>query len=397
MVETLKQKVKKFPDSPGVYLMKNGVGDVIYVGKAVSLRERVRSYFSANLPIKTIRQMEQVSDIEYIKTDSGIEALLLEPKLVKKYSPKYNIDLKDDKSRTYIYFSHESFSRISILRETQLHELKEKNPLIYGPFQSAGQIGQALEQIRKIVPFRSCKVIPKKRCLYGYLGLCEMPCEDRISEKDYRKRIRQVRDFFEGKKSRVILGLRKELKLASKMLAFEVAAKIRDRIFAIEHLRQIFALKNTVNGTIFQRIEGYDISNISGEYATGSMVVFINGESEKSEYRKFRIKSVSGANDIAMIKEVLRRRFKNDWERPDLILIDGGRGQVSAVVEILKELKLDVPVVGLAKGPDRKKDELITSQISPRDEIQVFKQVRDEAHRFAKGYYQKLHGKKLLN
>ena len=377
--------------------MKNQVGRIIYVGKAISLRERVRSYYGVNLPIKTIRQMEQVGDIEYIETDSGIEALLLESKLVKKYSPKYNIDLKDDKSRAYVHFSHEPFSRISILRETELHELKEKNSLIYGPFQSAGQVGQALEQIRKIVPFRSCRVMPKKRCLYGYLGLCEMPCEQQISESDYKKRIRQVRDFFEGKKSRVISGLKKELKLASRMLAFERAAKTRDRIFAIEHLRQMFAIKETINETVFHRIEGYDISNISGLYATGSMVVFLNGESEKSEYRKFKIKSVKGANDVAMVNEVLRRRFKNDWDKPDLILIDGGRGQVGAAVDVLKKLELNIPVVGLAKGPDRKKDELITSQILPRNEIKVFKQVRDEAHRFARGYYQKLHRKKLIN
>lgn len=424
MNKTLIQKIKNFPDSPGVYSMKDATGKIIYIGKAVSLRERVRSYFyqtspkakrvtprsptcpsklqrsgkgevgwNPNLSIKTIRQMEQVGDIEYIETDSEIEALLLESKLVKKYSPKYNIDLKDDKSRAYVHFSRENYSRISILRETELHELKEKNPLIYGPFQSAGQVRQALEQIRKIIPFRSCKVLPKKRCLYGYLGLCEMPCEDKISETDYRKRIRQVRDFFEGKKSRVLSSLKKEMKLAAKNHAFEEAAKTRDRIFAIEHLRQMFAIKETINETVFRRIEGYDISNISGLYATGSMVVFLNGESEKSEYRKFKIKSVVGVNDVAMIKEVLRRRFINDWDKPDLILIDGGRGQVSAAVAVLKGLNLNIPIVGLAKGPDRKKDELITSQILPRNEIKVFKQIRDEAHRFAKNYYSKLHRK----
>jgi len=393
----LKNKITNFPSKPGVYLMKDTAGKIVYVGKAVSLKERVRSYFQKNLPIKTIRQMEQVCDIEYIETDSEIEALLLESKLVKKYSPKYNIDLKDDKSRAYVHFSRENYSRISILRETQLHELKEKNPLIYGPFQSAGQVRQALEQIRKIIPYRSCKVMPKKRCLYGYLGLCEMPCEQRIDEEGYRKRIRQVRDFFEGKKSRVISSLKNEMKLAAKSHAFESAAKIRDRIFAIEHLSQVFAIQDSSSETVFTRIEGYDISNISGVYATGSMVVFINGESEKSEYRKFKIKTVQGANDTAMMREVIRRRFRNTWDKPDLILIDGGRGQVGVAVKILKDLKLGIPVVGLAKGPDRKKDELITSQVLPRSEIKVFKQVRDEAHRFAKGYYQKLHRKKLVS
>lgn len=390
----LKDTIKSFPESPGVYLMKNIKGEIIYIGKATSLKHRVSSYFQKDLPHKTQRQMSEVSSIDFQETDSTVEAILLESRLIKKYSPIYNIKEKDDKSRIYVHISKEEYPRLYTLRETDLIQIKEKNPILYGPFLSASSLESALELIRKIIPFRSCKKLPKKKCLYGYIGLCSAPCEKNISKEDYRKNIRMVRDFFEGKKGRVVSELNRELKKLSKNQRFEEAAKIRDRIFALEHLKQAFAIKQDIT-TIFNRVEGYDISNISGAFAVGSMVVFIDGMPEKSEYRKFRIKWVKGANDVGMIKEILRRRFKNEWDVPDLILIDGGKGQVGAAVQIIKENNLNIPVVGLAKGPDRKKDEIITSRTLPRGETVLFKQVRDEAHRFAKGYYEKLHRREV--
>lgn len=387
----IKDKIKKFPESSGVYIMKNNPGEIIYIGKATSLKERVRSYFSSYLPDKTRLQMKEVANIEYIETESPLEALILESNLIKKYSPFYNIKEKDDKSRIYVHITREDYPRIHLLRATDLQEIKEKNPILYGPFNSSKSIIEVLELIRKVVPYRSCNVMPKKRCLYGYIGQCEAPCEKLISKKEYKERIRSVRDFFEGRKKRVVQRLNRELKEAAKKLEFERAAKIRDHIFALDHIKQMFVIKNEAKTPLFRRIEGYDVSNISGAYATGSMVVFVDGMSEKSEYRKFKIKSVKGANDVAMLKEVLRRRFKNEWDMPDLILIDGGRGQINGAISVLREIGLDIPVVGLAKGPDRKKDELVTSQTMPRGEIMLFKEVRDEAHRFAKGYYEKLH------
>jgi len=392
---TLRAKINNFPDSPGVYLMRDKNREIIYVGKATSLKERVRSYFSNDLAEKTRRQMLEVTEIEFQETDSALEALLLESALIKRYAPKYNIRERDDKSRIYVHITKEQFPRIELLRETDLHNLS-KSPILYGPFLSAKSVSDALELIRKIVPFRSCRVVPKKKCLYGYIGLCDAPCESKIDELEYKKNIRLVRDFFEGKKARVLSTLKKELNLAAKKLEFERAAKIRDQIYALNHLREMFIISRDTPTTVFNRIEGYDISNISGVYAVGSMVVFIDGTSEKSEYRKFKIKWVKGANDTAMMKEVLIRRFRNDWPHPDLILVDGGRGQVNAATDVLNKLNLKIPVIGLAKGPDRKKDEVITNQVLPRKDIVVFKQVRDEAHRFAKGYYEKLHRKSVL-
>lgn len=388
----LSDKIKNFPTSPGVYLMSSSAGEVLYVGKATSLRERVRSYFGTGLSTKTIRQMEQVADIEYIETDSELEALILESKLIRKFNPKYNIDQKDDKSRIYVNITKENFPRIELVRETDLGKLG-KSPLLYGPFQSTKSLRDALELIRKIIPYRSCKKMPARHCIYGSIGLCDKPCEKQVSQVEYGKSIRRIRDFFEGKKSRVLSGLRRELSVAAKKLDFERAAKLRDQVYALEHLKQMFSISKDNPVTVFHRIEGYDISNIFGEFATGSMVVFQDGVSEKSEYRKFRVNGVRGANDIAMLGEVLRRRFQNDWDLPDLILVDGGRGQVNAAVEVISANNLDIPVIGLAKGPDRKKDELVTSRVLPRQDIVLFKQVRDEAHRFARNYYQKLHRK----
>lgn len=389
----LRDKIKKFPDSPGVYLMRNGEA-IIYIGKATSLKERVRSYFVSNISQKTQKQMSEVTDIEIVETESALEALLLESRLIRKYSPKYNIKEKDDKSRTYVHITKESYPRIETLRETELGRL-DKSPTLYGPFMSAKSLSDVLDLIRKVTPFRSCRQMPKRKCLYGNIGLCSAPCAGQITSSEYKNSVRRVRDFFEGKKSRVLSGLKKDLKKAVKKLEFEDAAKIRDQIFALEHIKQMFVISRDDNSTVFKRVEGYDISNISGEFATGSMVVFIDGISEKSEYRKFKMKWVKGANDIAMLQEVLTRRFRNDWPLPDLILIDGGRGQVNAAAQVIKQSGLNIPIIGLAKGPDRKKDELITSTLLPRKDIALFKQVRDEAHRFAKGYYEKLHRKSL--
>lgn len=397
----LKSPIKKFPDNPGVYLMKNAAGKIIYIGKATSLQERIRSYFDLNLPGKTRTQMLEVANVTYQKTASTLEALLLETALIKKYAPKFNIKERDDKSKLYVHITREDFPRIELLRETDLPKIK-KSEILYGPFLSSKSVSEALELIRKIIPFRSCRVMPKKQCLYGYIGLCDAPCAGEISKEDYKKQISKIRDFFEGKKSRVLASLQKELKLASKKLAYESAAKIRDQIFALEHLKEMFVLHEDKAKPIFSRVEGYDVSNISGAHASGSMVVFIDGVSEKSEYRKFRIRNVHSANDTAMLSEVLERRFKKippagGWPLPELILVDGGRGQVNAAAKVLRKFELDIPVIGLAKGPDRKGDKLITSRTLLRRDIMFFKEVRDEAHRFARGYYEKLHRKSLPN
>jgi len=389
----LNNKTLKIPNFPGVYLMKNKAGEVIYIGKATSLKERLRSYFVKDLPLKTQKQMAEVADIETVATDSAVEALFLESKLIKKHSPKYNSKEKDDKSRIYVYFTKDDFPAIETIRETDLARLKEKKPTLYGPFYSAKSVSDALEIIRKIFPFRTCRKMSKKKCLYGYIGLCSAPCMGEIPKEEYARNVKNIRQFFEGKKAVVIKRLTKECEQASAEMKYELAAKLRDQINSLNHLTRAYIISQDDQPSVFNRIEGYDISNISGAFATGSMVVFSSGVSDKTEYRKFKIKSVKGANDVAMLKEVLSRRFENRhvWARPDLIIVDGGRAQVNVVLAVLKKNKLKIPVIGIAKGSDRKRDEIITSQILPRGEIRLFKKVRDEAHRFARGYYEKLH------
>jgi excinuclease ABC subunit C len=394
-MKNLVEKVKDFPDSPGVYIMRDAKASVIYVGKATSLKERVRSYFAKNLSIKTDVQMRDVIDIEYIECESELEALVLESRMIKKYFPKYNIRENDDKSRAYIYITDEPFGWVKIIRETDLalESIVKKN--LFGPFGSAKIVGEALELIRKIVPFRSCAKMPKKKCLYGHIGLCPAPCESKISPEAYKILIGEVKDFLTGRKKKVLRKLKSELVRYSRLLEYEQAANVRDRIFALEHLKRVYMKSDNII-SIYDRIEGYDISNNSGKFATGSMVVFINGISEKSEYRKFKIKTVEGANDVAMLKEVLRRRLRNKWLKPDLIVVDGGRSQVNAALSVLRSLSIDnIALIGIAKGLDRKKDEIISAQTFPRSEITLLKQVRDEAHRFARGYYRKLHRKNL--
>src|SRR3989339_1353650 len=426
----IKNKIKSFPKTPGVYLMKNKNGEIIYLGKAGSLKARISSYFNRPHDVRIEKLVSEISDIDYQMTPTVIEALVLEANLIKKYLPKYNVREKDDKSFLYLGFSKEVFSRVILLRGHEAEEVKNeklkvksdkqkyKIGKLFGPYTSAGALRTALNILRKIFPFRDCLVFPKRPCLQYQLGHCGAPCADLISQKEYAKNINNLKLFFAGKKEKIIKKLNKEMAVASKKQDFETAGKIRNQIFALNHIRDVAMLrkeeeKNIDYGragakNIFYRIEGYDISNISGTSATGSMVVFLNGEPDKNEYRKFRIKTVVGPNDTAMLREVLSRRLKRavrdsyNWPAPDLILIDGGKGQVNVAEEILKQYKLNIPLVGVAKGYDRKQDRFVYDEknIKLADFIannkNLLLKVRDEAHRFAVGYHKFLRKKSLL-
>ena len=387
-------KIRKFPDTPGVYLMRSKTNDLLYIGKATSLRHRVLSYFQRPQEGRIEVMLGQVANIEIQRTDSVIEALLLENNLIKKYQPKYNVQLKDGKTYLGIFVTDEDWPKVIPARSTQ----KLPKGEFFGPFPSSKEVGEALQILRKLFPFRvSCEPLTKA-CFEYHLGMCPGVCAGKIGLTEYQERIRQLRLFLHGQKKRVIQVLEKEMKKLSVDLEFEKAAKIRDQIFALRHIQDVALIRdeNLLDlNPIPERIEAYDISNIAGQFSVGSMVVFSEGVIDKNEYRKFKIKTVSGTDDIASIKEVLSRRLRHEeWPFPSLILVDGGRGQVNGACEVIKSLDLEIPVVGIAKGPSRKKNDIITDQKIEVDK-KILVRLRDEAHRFAIEFYRATHRKSL--
>jgi excinuclease ABC subunit C len=259
----------------------------------------------------------------------------------------------------------------------------------------------ALKIMRKIFPFHSLPQKTEKGCLDFQIGTCPGPYAGAISKADYMKNIRGIKMILEGKKKSLVGSLEKEMKELSKDHEYEKAAVIRNKIFALKHIRDVALLTNDQQPATYnlqpKRIEAYDISNILGKYATGSMIVFTDGQMDKDEYRKFKIKTVEGINDVEMVKEIIRRRlWHKEWSYPNLILIDGGIGQYNGVREIIKEAGLQIPVAALAKGPTRKGEKLYSS-IPIRMDINFIKAIRDEAHRFAIRYHRKLRKKNFLD
>jgi len=352
------RNIKNLPNTPGVYLMKDRQNRILYIGKASSLKKRVSSYFERPLNSRLEKMFGKVKKIDYQATNSVIEALILEANLIKKYQPKYNVKLKDDKSFVNIIISRENFPRVYVDRLKKAVKGK-----IFGPYTSTKSAHQALRILRKIFPFRHCRRLPKKTCTYYQIGQCLGPCIGACSKEDYKKIIRHLTLFLQGRKRGLIQTLKKEMNLEAKRENFERAAVLRNRIYALEHIRDVALIsddaRESVDGVPFL-IEAYDISNISGKSATGSMVVFTNGKINKDEYRLFRIRKVKGIDDIACLKEVLARRLKHkEWGLPDLIIIDGGRGQLNGFLAVLREFDLSIPVVAIAC--------LLYTSPSPRD------------------------------
>jgi len=396
------EKIRKFPDTPGVYVMRGKGREILYIGKATSLHHRVLSYFQRPQEARIELMLGQVQTIEIQRTDSVVEALLLENNLIKKHDPKYNIKLKDGKTYLGILVTKEDWPRVLPAR------LNKTTPDgdFYGPFPSSRDVGDALQIIRKLFPFRvSCLPESGKACFEYHLGMCPGVCFGKVTKEEYKETVRQIKLFLSGKKKDAIRLLEQEMREKAKNQEFEKAARMRDQIFALKHIQDVAMIRDEdLDGLkpIPARVEAYDISNIGGEFGVGSMVVFTDGIIDKSEYRKFKIKTVQGADDVASLSEVLRRRFTHEeWAKPEIILVDGGKPQVNGAREVLQELKINIPVVGIAKGPKRDKNEIIISEnpSTSAGQVEIDKKMlvhlRDEAHRFAIEYYRTLHRKKL--
>jgi excinuclease ABC subunit C len=387
--------------------MKDIKGEILYVGKAANLKRRVSSYFTRPHDSRIERMVSYIVKVDYKETDSAIEALILEAELIKKHTPPFNVREKDDKSFLCVEITREKFPRVLLARGKDAAMGRR-----FGPFTSASNIREALRLIRKIFKFNThppekIGVLPRP-CFDCQVGLCPGTCVGLISKEDYAKTVRNIKLFFEGKKAKIIRLLQAEMKAAAKELNFERAEKLRREIFALQHIQDVaFISDNEIadpqGGEFAPRIEGYDISNISGTSPVGSMVVFKGGAPDKNEYRKFRIKTVTGANDVGMLKEMLERRFRHSsegeesgrWPLPQAILVDGGLAQVNAARKVLQDHKLKIPVLGIVKGPDRKRNDIVG--IVPKGiTLQTLVKVRDEAHRFAISYHKKVRGREFL-
>ena len=442
---SLKSKISNLPKSPGVYEFRDKQGRILYIGKATSLKDRVGSYFrgfqkevrpqSDEGSGRTSVMVSQIANIKIHETDSVLEALILESNLIKKHQPKYNVMAKDDKSFAYAVITKENFPRVLILRETDLQKRSDRAAKeecgrtskfldvgrlkslknIFGPYTSKKQLEIALKLIRKIFPYHSAKRATNQCCFDYQIGQCPGPYTGAISKKDYLKNIHGIEMILQGKKKNLLTELQRQMREHSRHNEFEKAAEARNRIFALEHIRDVALIASDENFQFpisnFQkiRVEGYDISNIGGDWSVGSMVVFRNNHPDKSQYRKFKIKTVSGIDDVAMMREVLLRRFGNSWPKPELILLDGGKGHLNMAQGVLNDLKLDIPVIAVAKGSTRKKLDIYQSKflltyLGRNEEIRekynrilsdakLLEHIRDEAHRFAISYHKKLRGR----
>lgn len=377
------------------------------------LRKRVKSYFKPASLVSI-----NSANLDFIIVDSEFEALLLEAALIKKYQPKYNRMLKDDRSPLYITITKEKYPRIYATR---------KHNGTYGPYLNSQTTKSVLRYLRSIFPYRTCKKLPKKACLYYGLNLCTGVCvnKEELYEKEYRQNIMHLKNLFSSKKDRVIKDLEKEMLKNSKLQNYEKAKITRDRIndlnylfqkrhfprdymennFLINDIRhdELKGLSEIIDVNSLEKIEGYDISNISGKQATGSMVVFINGDSESSLYRRFRIRTKNTPDDPYMMFEVIKRRLKHsEWTYPDLFLVDGGKTQITAALKALGEANIKIPVIGLAKQNEElivplgksqyKRIKLKTNSVA----LNLIKRIRDESHRFAKKYHVYLRSKSIL-
>ncbi|MGB0760262.1 MAG: excinuclease ABC subunit UvrC [Rubripirellula sp.] len=423
------EKVKKFPQTPGVYLMKDSAGVVIYVGKAKNLRSRASSYFlkAAAEDQRTANWVPEIADIDFLDCESEVDALLMESRLIKDIQPKHNKELKDDKSFPYLMITtREEFPRVELTREPPTRGVK-----LYGPFPSAGALRGAIQVLQRIFRFRTCSLDISESderwkwfrpCLLASINQCTAPCNFRISKEDYRKDIRRLMTFMEGGKKRLLAEMTSEMQAASKALDFERAAVLRDEIGMLERLEERGELDTHAQPEVFyidpkkglaglrkvlelpetpRIIEGVDIAHLGGGETVASLVQFIDGLPFKPGYRRFRIKDVDGIDDFRSIYEAVSRRFRRLSDEgdafPDILLIDGGKGQLSAAMAAFRDQEIVPPtVISLAKRDEEIFRPGVSEPIVLSKNafgLRLLQYVRDESHRFAQHYHHILRSK----
>ncbi len=429
----ISQDVNKYnlPDSPGVYFFKKGK-DILYVGKATSLKDRVKSYFSQDLLLargaKLIKMREVANFLSFETTDSVLEALILEAHYIKKHLPPYNSAEKDDKSYNYVVITEEEFPQIYTMRGRELkqkeRELKIKN--YFGPFPHGGQLREALKIVRKIFPYRDQKCIPyteqqKRRnfsgtprpCFNRQIGLCPGVCTGEITKKGYAKTIRNITLFFEGKKKQLAKTLEKEMKGCARERNFEKANIIKNQIFALNHIRDVALIKKDLikedyiryveehheNANFEYRIEAYDIAHTSGNETVGVMVVLEDGAFNKNEYRKFKIRGKGNVtiDDTKNLEEVLVRRLGHDeWMLPNLVVIDGGIAQMNVAKKVFEKKGFNIEIVSVVKDEHHKAHKILGKKGIIEKHNQEILLTNSEAHRFVIAFHRKRRGEGFL-
>jgi excinuclease ABC subunit C len=427
------EKVRsKFPDTPGVYLFQDQTGRVLYVGKAKNLRNRASSYFlkAAAQDLRTSRLVQEVYDIDFMEAESEVDALLMEARLIKDIQPKYNKELRDDKTFPYLQITtHEDFPRVEITREPRSSGVK-----LYGPFTSAGALNGALQVLQRVFQFRTCSLDIEaederwrwfRPCLLASIKQCTAPCNLRITKEEYRRDIGRLKKFLDGNRKSLVKELQAEMLDAATNRRFEQAARLRDEIAMLESIKERGDFDKHIQPEVFyidpkkgltglqkvlklpttpRTIEGMDIAHLGGSETVASLVQFIDGMPFKPGYRRYRIREVQGIDDYASMQEVVTRRFsrlKDETEMfPDILLIDGGKGQLNAAMKAFDAAGVEPPfVISLAK-----KEELIFVNGRPKPlrlshssyALRLLQYVRDEAHRFAQHYHHLLRRKKNL-
>ena len=436
--------LSSLPSSPGVYWFLDSEDNVLYVGKAKNLKNRVRSYTQIKQLSHRIKQLVVTAEqLKFETLESELEALLVEAELIRTYQPHFNDLLKDDKSPLYIQITDELFPRVKKVRKKEILT-KKITGTVLGPFQSAYKVTEVLKIARRIFPWcdknktgdQTKNIVP---CFYYHLDLCPGACVHQISVAQYQETISQLILFLRGKKKAVLQNLKTQMQEAVAQEAFEEAAKLRDQIRVITEVTTkkyrlkpnlvlpTLQLSKTQNGLVYlqkllstysyvpkkyplERIEGYDVSNTQGTNPAVAMVTFIDGQADTSKYRVFNIKSLTTPNDYHMMKEaIIRRQNHPEWGRPNLVIVDGGKGQIRAALSIWQ---WDIPIIGIAKNPDR----IIIPILDPKNKqslsslkyhieklqgshptLQLAQQVRDEAHRFSQKQHKKLRAKTALS
>ncbi|MBN2455000.1 MAG: excinuclease ABC subunit UvrC [Sedimentisphaerales bacterium] len=436
-VQAIRRQIRDFPSGPGLYFMK-GTGDkVLYIGKAKKLRSRASSYFQPLGELagfrgpKIAEMISNVKSVSFIETETEVEAMLKEARLIKDIRPAYNTDLVDDKTFPYLEITTgDNFPGVYITRRP-----RAAGSRLFGPFAGAKDLRAVMVLLQKIFKFRTCRLNieandPKRRffrpCLLYSIKQCTAPCAGKISRGQYKKIIGDLIKFLCSKRSTVLRQLKKQMSEASKALEYEKAAMLRDRIRLIDRLDRRGSPQEDVQPEVFAAepaealeglqkllnksepvriIEGIDVANISGAESVGSLVKFIDGRPFKSGYRRFKIKTVKGIDDYAMIAEVVRRRYKyalaGEELWPDLVLIDGGLGHLRAAEEAFKQMAAPLPkIAALAKKEEKiflKRGSKPIKLPAHSPVLKLLQYVRDEAHRFAQHYHHILRKKKMLN